>query len=1380
MTNPISPRSHIKALGDTNGCNDEGAAKNARGIETTLTSFKSMGCFVNELLQNANDRALNQLEVTFTLTGSELVIHHNGKPFTTEDVTRICDYGNAAHNEKSDKVDQTGYKDIGFKSVFKVAYCVYIFSEEWRFHFDEKNPRWEIKPGDNPFPWQIAPLWTEDISHLSEIAQTLLKEHGRTTFVCRLNDSAVPEVKCALLQFKKHPENILFLNNTKRVSISLDAERFSIVNNDDTLLINDVVFKQWKRFSTQVTIPADVKQYLVGLKSFECPKRLQKPDFLKVDLSFCFPMNSGQFIQNHGIRFFCSLPVGVMGESPILVNAPFLLDLSREGLSDNTWNDFLIREIAIANFKYMRELFQQQPAAALRVLAPNVLIGISDRLRDVFKVQMEKCQQQAFLPPQQGTTLLKVAECRVDPSGFYKELYQAKLKLSGMKEFVHPDINPQELLKRFPKVKQQTTLEEIITSLHDLMTSNRSVDTCLLILRFFSQIFQKKKKFAPDHLELFKTQHFVMNTRKDLVPLAELHLPLAPKYSLNLPACLPLNVIHPDLINPELIMWLKQIGVMDLKPDKILNYFQGNLNDPMLQAKDTNIQIIRLLFNLFSQKEIKENDVRTLQGIPLLTKAGKVFPSTSIYLSGIFEPQFPLETHLPNVFDLFESADYRINEDDLGIWKKFFIALGVHEKCEMTFQHNMTVKSIKGIPGAYIEEYLAHVFSPQSKYRPLLTRLAGDDDDIYTFAYFPYLERIRYSDSFAKYFWNRFLASTNEILHRFATTVYHAKHKGDKKQPVTYLQYVFQHQKLIPDKGGVYHSSSELYAPSMEPVLRDYFPPAVLAVLPVTLSREMEQFLGFKMRIDVNDCHRLLGLLEKTEKYRLETYKLVLQHLLLNSRIPEEKEKIKEKKDWRFQATDNSWDTLDKLHYLSHTRSSLPIDSSGWIKPVLSEREMEEFYTLFGITPRQKKQDLQRLESAQASDELKEFILEKIPEIAFRWAHHGGNNKPPEDYIVFLLSAIVKLEFYVFAEEDENSEEFQSYIIDNGFYCDAEWEKNLESIASTLSEHLKFVGQEATLLSNAIKARKPRHIRNEKLFESFENAYQAKKKEVALALQDNILDEDSGSSEEIPVTKRSAVSPKGVRRSIENDLDGLVPEEGASAPFPRTPPAGTKNSTSKGLWTSKITPDKDSLDKKEPASKPALVVKSERGKGVSFANKTKSTSVTTPARSEIDNKKLGLDAEEHILFKHINNLKDKGFVLQEQEPALGVKRYVCEQKATTVDLLWHNSPELRPLEYKDDDLWDSGQHYDIQMTKRINGVVTKTRMIEVKGTGGDKIHFFLGALEWQTLVENRDNYRVYVVTNSGEENRAVTKIKDLIASLIARKYLPCRSIEFWG
>ena len=90
--------------------------------------------FIFELLQNADDFPQNGLpvEVHFTALQENILVYHNGRPFSQRDVESICSIGDSA---KSKDVSATGYKGIGFKSVFTHSKRVYVNSGSYSFYF---------------------------------------------------------------------------------------------------------------------------------------------------------------------------------------------------------------------------------------------------------------------------------------------------------------------------------------------------------------------------------------------------------------------------------------------------------------------------------------------------------------------------------------------------------------------------------------------------------------------------------------------------------------------------------------------------------------------------------------------------------------------------------------------------------------------------------------------------------------------------------------------------------------------------------------------------------------------------------------------------------------------------------------------------------------------------------------------------------------------------------------------------------------------------------------------------------------------------------------------------------------------------------------------
>ena len=141
--------------------------------------------FVYELLQNADDASCKSGKLTFRIdfVGYYLVVSHCGKAFTEDDIESICSIGDGTKISDS---EQTGFKGIGFKSVFAHSKSVIIKSGDYCFKFDqEESVIWNSKWGDRSaweqlraqkgkdvrvkMPWQVIPINTElpsNVKHL--------------------------------------------------------------------------------------------------------------------------------------------------------------------------------------------------------------------------------------------------------------------------------------------------------------------------------------------------------------------------------------------------------------------------------------------------------------------------------------------------------------------------------------------------------------------------------------------------------------------------------------------------------------------------------------------------------------------------------------------------------------------------------------------------------------------------------------------------------------------------------------------------------------------------------------------------------------------------------------------------------------------------------------------------------------------------------------------------------------------------------------------------------------------------------------------------------------------------------------------------------------
>lgn len=119
-----------------------------RALERIIQLYTDKSHFVYELLQNAEDSGATSIR--FEQFVDRLEVYHNGKPFTVQNLSALCDIG------KSDKVDnlnQIGEFGVGFKSVFGICETVKLYSNpsHYKNGYEEYVPfAVEIQDFTNP------------------------------------------------------------------------------------------------------------------------------------------------------------------------------------------------------------------------------------------------------------------------------------------------------------------------------------------------------------------------------------------------------------------------------------------------------------------------------------------------------------------------------------------------------------------------------------------------------------------------------------------------------------------------------------------------------------------------------------------------------------------------------------------------------------------------------------------------------------------------------------------------------------------------------------------------------------------------------------------------------------------------------------------------------------------------------------------------------------------------------------------------------------------------------------------------------------------------------------------------------------------------------
>ena len=202
--------------------------------------------FIFELIQNADDMPFgkNDVNIEISLLQNHLLFLHNGKFFDREDVKAISD---AAKSTKSKNLSQTGYKGIGFKSVFTDSTRVLIKSGDYFFKFDKLEPIYkdfhllykgysdslsskakkdfelEYRGKENEYtnidkiPWQIKPIWVEQGSIPTELSSSQFSKNNPVAIALEIGENILrqKDYNGMILGLLKEPRFLLFLRNTK-------------------------------------------------------------------------------------------------------------------------------------------------------------------------------------------------------------------------------------------------------------------------------------------------------------------------------------------------------------------------------------------------------------------------------------------------------------------------------------------------------------------------------------------------------------------------------------------------------------------------------------------------------------------------------------------------------------------------------------------------------------------------------------------------------------------------------------------------------------------------------------------------------------------------------------------------------------------------------------------------------------------------------------------------------------------------------------------------------------------------------------------------------------------------------------------------------------
>lgn len=380
-----------------------------------------------ELVQNADDAAAQKgVYVNVKSEGDFLIVRHNGNSFDKDDFDAIT---SSANGTKKANENKTGYKGIGFKSVFTDSEIVFIKTGGYQFKFDRNEPiftdfeqfyffvnginteqqknkflqkfsseRTKFR-GVSDIPWQLEPIWVDN--YPEELGNNFTKSN--VSIALKLGEYKIVGdngYNKAIEDIIRNPRFMLFLRNTKRIDFnglsvskstkdgiitlknSFGINRVEYFKREDfEIEVNNVVFKE-NGIDVRIVVEEQdevsgkiIEAKFVDIQNHEIeniPKKIAINN--STTISFAVLIEEDKTlkpnIKCNDISMFAFLPTLVKDfKFPFYINANFILDPPRQRiLGDNPWNFFLMQEIAWCLVRWSASLNEKQDKNALNIL----------------------------------------------------------------------------------------------------------------------------------------------------------------------------------------------------------------------------------------------------------------------------------------------------------------------------------------------------------------------------------------------------------------------------------------------------------------------------------------------------------------------------------------------------------------------------------------------------------------------------------------------------------------------------------------------------------------------------------------------------------------------------------------------------------------------------------------------------------------------------------------------------------------------------------------------------------------------------------------------------------------------------------------------------
>jgi len=887
--------------------------------------------FIYELLQNADDAAKNfKLKVRIDINNDQFIFSHDGEPFDEIDVESICSVGDGG---KSNDENKTGYKGIGFKSVFSHSKSVAIKTGDYFFKFSEEdwNEHWQHNWGSksdwqkdrtnkrkNPgvkMPWQIIPIPVEKDG--LGVNYKAINDFNVSTILFDVKSEKMTQ---RVLDLLKDSQILLFLR-TKDVILDvyisgkLNLSIKKLIGSESVgLYNNDTLKSEWIVTTKKVSIPEVVIDDIC--KDDKTPPKLKGAKVCEI--SFAIQKEKSKLVSTEEALIYTYLPTSVTCGLPFVVNSNFITDSGRQQLQkESKWNLWIFNQMAYSYFEWMAELAKSgQLDKSFLSIIPDKLY-FSELGSEFNKGYDKSLNEIAFLSNKNGK-LLKVNQAVYDKSDLSKILspklitdyLNHKYSASYTPDSILPELQHSKKLKNLGvRIFGLEELDDFFSS--DIFQSKHSLEENFELIRFLFNYVDsiKSSEEKLEWEEKLKSTPFIFDENEVLRTPGEIYFPSV-QNSVEFEDILHFvnqNILSNINAKAYIREWLMKLGVSEPTDiDFIKKSIIGNKN---FISTDNVIEVYRYLFNAHKKGLLSDVYVE-LKDIYIITKKETLKKVEDCYLSDFYEPELKLEMVYDN--DFYISNSFFYDGDMKSEWKSFFLKIGITQNISM-FTKNQNVWNVEShnLLYKYIEFNLNELAEQNKSEWGWWGRTSFELSSI------TLLEQSLDNYEFSRTFWNFVIKDFSVLPDKLISKTKFWKYYGYTRD--SYFSWMIENANIFPAKNGNCMLAREIIVndPEFVKIGGNYLPIFDCNEL---LTEEWLKILPFQMSLRLSDYLTILSsIASDPENLKENKERIMLIYKKLSENFLSQSNEIKAwAEDNKILSINSEFKKTQELKFINH------------------------------------------------------------------------------------------------------------------------------------------------------------------------------------------------------------------------------------------------------------------------------------------------------------------------------------------------------------------------------------------------------------------------------------------------------------------------------